>query len=48
MRVVRVIPDKRAGHGVREFEGFFAFEVPHKKLVLTTRSSRCFGLQYSD
>jgi hypothetical protein len=48
MRIVRVIPDKRAGHGVREFEGFFASEVPHQELILSTRSSRGPGLEGSD
>jgi hypothetical protein len=48
MRIVRVIPDKRAGHGVCEFEGFFASEVPHQKFILTTRSSRSPGLEGGD
>ena len=38
--VVRVIAAERTGHGVREFEGFFASEVPHQKLILSARSSR--------
>ena len=46
--VVRVIASKRAGHGVREFEGFFASEVPHQKLILLVRRSLGPGLEESD
>ena len=48
LRVVRVEPNKRVGNGVREFEGFFASEVPHQKLILSTRRSRGPGLQVGD
>ena len=37
--VVRVIATERAGHCVREFERFFASEVPHQKLILSARRS---------
>ena len=46
--VVHVIANKRVGHGVREFEGFFASEVPHQKLVLSARRSRVPVLESSD
>ena len=48
VRVVRVITRKRAGYGVREFEGFFASEVPHQNLILPIRRSRGPGLESSD
>ena len=47
-RVVCVIANKSAGYGVREFEGFFASEVPHQKLILPIRRSRGPGLESGD
>ena len=46
--VVCVIAAERIGHGVREFERFFASEVPHQKLILSTRRSRGPVLEGSD
>jgi hypothetical protein len=43
-----VIANKNAGYGVREFEGFFASEVPHQKLILTIRRSCGSGFEHSD
>ena len=48
VRVVRMITRKRAGYGVREFEGFFASEVTHQKLILPIRRSRGPGLESGD
>ena len=47
-RVVRVITTQRAGHGVREFERFFASEVPRQKLILPIRRSRGPGFECSN
>ena len=47
-RVVGVIATERAGHGVREFEGFFASEVPHQKLILSIRGSSSPGPKRGD
>ena len=47
-RVVGVIATERAGHGVREFERFFASEVPHQKLILPIRRSSSPGLKRGD
>ena len=46
--IVRVIAAERAGHDVREFERFFASEVPHQKLILSARRSRGPVLESSD
>ena len=46
--VVRVIATERAGHCVREFERFFASEVPHQKLILSARRSRGPVFESSD
>jgi len=46
--VVRVIASKGAGHGVGEFEGFFASEVPHQKLILSVRRDRGPGPERGD
>jgi hypothetical protein len=43
-----VIANKSAGYGVREFEGFFASEVPHQKLILSIRRGRGLGLEGGD
>ena len=46
--VVGVIASKRAGHDVREFERFFASEVPHQKLILPIRRSSSPGPERGD
>jgi hypothetical protein len=46
--ILRVIAGKHAGQSVGEFERFFASEMPHKKLILSTRRSRGFSLENSD
>lgn len=43
-----VIANKSAGYGVREFEGFFASEVPHQKLILSIRRGCGPGLEGGD
>jgi hypothetical protein len=45
---VCVIANKSAGYGVREFEGFFASEVPRQKLILSIRRRRGPCLKRSD
>ena len=45
---VCVIPTERTGHGVREFERFFASEMPHQKLILSARRSRGSVLESGD
>jgi hypothetical protein len=47
-RVVRVVATERTGHGVREFERFFASEVPHQKVILPIRRSSGPGLELGD
>jgi hypothetical protein len=47
-RVVLVVATERAGHGVREFERFFASEVPHQKLILSIRGSSSPGPKRGD
>jgi hypothetical protein len=46
--ILRVIAGKHACQSVGEFERFFASEMPHQKLILSTRRSRGFGLEDSD
>jgi len=43
-----VVATERAGHGVREFEGFFASKVPHQKLILPIRRGRGSVLESGD